>query len=138
MTACLKKTNPLRFDTAMYCILSLSMVRKRARNELLPGTLDMMILNTLTHGHMHGYAITKFLQQVSDDFFQVEEGTLYPALQRLELNGFIAGEWQKTPNNRRARFYKLTASGKKHLRAETERYRAVTVAIAKTMGTALG
>jgi transcriptional regulator len=112
------------------------MGRKKTGNELLHGTLDMMILNTLTHGHMHGYAITKFLQRVSDDFFQIEEGTLYPALQRLELNGFIAGEWRKTPNNRRARFYRLTAAGQKHLRAETQRYQAVTLAIAKAMGTA--
>lgn len=111
------------------------MGRKKAGNELLPGTLDMMILNTLTHGNMHGYGITKFLQRVSDDFFRIEEGTLYPALQRLELNGFIVGAWQRTPNNRRARFYRLTAVGQRHLRAETERYQAVTLAIAKAMGT---
>jgi transcriptional regulator len=108
---------------------------KKPANGLLPGTLDMTILHTLTHGHMHGYAITKFLQPVSDDFFQIEEGSLYPGLQRLELEGFIVGEWHKTPNNRRARFYRLTATGQKQLRAETGRYRAVTLAIAKTMGT---
>ena len=106
----------------------------KGKKELLPGTLDMMILHALTHGHMHGYAITKYLQQVSDDYFRIEEGTLYPALQRLELNGAIEGEWQKTVNNRRARFYRLTAAGKKQLEAETERYRQVTQAIAKTMG----
>jgi transcriptional regulator len=112
------------------------MVTKKGGHELLRGTLDMMILKTLTHGHMHGYAITKFLERVSGDFFQIEEGTLYPALQRLELDGFIVGEWQRTPNNRRARFYRLTAAGQKHLRTETERYQAVTLAIARAMGTA--
>jgi transcriptional regulator len=112
------------------------MGRKKSGNDLLPGTLDMMILNTLRQGHMHGYAIAKFLERVSDEFFQIEEGTLYPALQRLEIDGYIVGEWQKTPNNRRARFYRLTPAGQKHLRAETERYQAVTLAIAKAMGTA--
>jgi len=105
-------------------------------NELLPGTLDMLILTTLRLGRMHGYGIARFLQQVSDDFFQVEEGSLYPALQRLELNGLIEGEWSHTPSNRRARFYRLTPAGLKRLQAETERYRQVTLAIAKVLGTA--
>lgn len=96
----------------------------------------MLILNALTHGHMHGYAIARFLQRVSDDFFQVEEGTLYPALQRLELNGYIDGEWEKTVNNRRARFYRLTPAGKKYLTSETDRYRRVTLAIEKSLGMA--
>jgi transcriptional regulator len=109
---------------------------KKARNEILPGTLDILILNALTHGHMHGYAMAKFLQRVSDDFFQVEEGTLYPALQRLELNGYIDGTWEKTVNNRRARFYRLTPAGKKHLAAETARYRQTTLAIDKALGVA--
>lgn len=105
-------------------------------NELLPGTLDMLILRTLTHGHMHGYAMAKFLQQISDDFFQIEEGSLYPCLQRLELNGFIEGEWGTTANNRRARFYRLTPVGRKRLLADTQRYRQVTLAIDKALGTA--
>jgi transcriptional regulator len=109
---------------------------KTDRNDLLPGTLDMLILRTLTHGHMHGYAITRFIQQITDDALQVEEGSLYPALQRLELNGWIEGEWGQTPNNRRARFYKLTPAGKKHLHGETGRYRAMTLAIAKVLGEA--
>ena len=112
------------------------MVKKKARNELLPGTLDILILYALTHGHMHGYAIAKFLQRVSDDFFQVEEGSLYPALQRLELNGYIDGTWEKTVNNRRARFYRLNPAGKKHLAAETDRYRQVTLAMDKALGEA--
>ena len=105
-------------------------------NSLLAGTLDMMVLSTLRHGRMHGYGIARFLQQVSDDFFQVEEGSLYPALQRLELDGLIEGEWSKTPTNRRARFYRLTPAGLKKLQVETERYGQVTLAIAKVLGTA--
>ena len=93
------------------------------KNELLPGTLDMMVLKTLTRGTLHGYAITQLLRQLSEDILQVEEGSLYPALQRLELNGWIEGEWGLSANNRRARFYKLTAGGRKQLASETARYR---------------
>ena len=79
------------------------------KNDLLPGTLDMMVLKTLTRGTLHGYAIAQLLRQLSEDILQVEEGSLYPALQRLELNGWIEGEWGLSANKRRARFYKLTA-----------------------------
>ena len=72
------------------------------KNDLLPGTLDMMVLRTLTRGRLHGYAIAQLLRQLSEDILQVEEGSLYPALQRLELNGWIDGEWGTSPNNRRA------------------------------------
>ncbi len=105
-------------------------------SDLLAGTLDMLVLSTLRHGRMHGYAVARFLQHVSDDFFHVEEGSLYPALQRLELNGLIEGEWGVTPTNRRARFYRLTPAGLKRFQAETDRYRNVTLAIAKVLGTA--
>lgn len=105
-------------------------------SDLLVGTLDMLVLGSLRHGRMHGYGIARFLQQVSDDFFRVEEGSLYPALQRLELNGLIDGEWSVTPTNRRARFYRLTPAGLKRLQAETERYQNMTLAIAKVLGTA--
>jgi PadR family transcriptional regulator len=104
------------------------------KNELLPGTLDMMVLKTLTRGVLHGYAITQLLRQLSEDILQVEEGSLYPALQRLELNGWIEGEWGVSTNNRRARFYKLTADGRKKLASETSRYREMTGAIARVMG----
>jgi PadR family transcriptional regulator, regulatory protein PadR len=104
--------------------------------DLLAGTLDMLVLSALRHGRMHGYGIARFLQQVSGDFFQVEEGSLYPALQRLELNGLIEGEWSVTPTKRRARFYRLTPAGLKRLQAETGRYHNMTVAIAKVLGTA--
>ena len=104
------------------------------KNELLPGTLDMMVLKTLTRGVLHGYAITQLLRQLSEDILQVEEGSLYPALQRLELQGWIEGEWGVSANNRRARFYKLTPDGRKKLAAETSRYREMTGAIARVMG----
>ena len=103
------------------------------KNDLLPGTLDMMVLKTLTRGTLHGYAIAQLLRRVSDDVLQVEEGSLYPALQRLELAGWIEGEWGLSSNNRRARFYKLTASGRKPLVSETSRYRQMTGAIARVM-----
>jgi PadR family transcriptional regulator, regulatory protein PadR len=106
------------------------------KNELLPGTLDMMVLKALTRGALHGYAIAQLLRQVSADVLQVEEGSLYPALQRLELNGWIEGEWGMSANNRRARFYRLTAGGRKALESETARYRQMTGAIARVMGMA--
>jgi transcriptional regulator len=83
---------------------------------------------------MHGYAIAQLIQQLSDDLLRVEEGSLYPALQRSELNGWIEGTWGLSANNRRARFYKLTAEGRQHLNAETSRYRQVTGAVARVMG----
>ena len=107
-----------------------------AKSDLLPGTLDMLVLKTLTRGHLHGYAIAKLIQQLSTDVLQVEEGSLYPALQRLELNGWIEGEWAQSANNRRARFYKITPDGRKKLLAETRRFELVIGAIARVMGTA--
>jgi len=107
-----------------------------SKSDLLPGTLDMLVMKTLTRGHLHGYAIGQLIQQLSEDILQVEEGSLYPALQRLELNGWIEGEWGQSANNRRARFYKLTPDGRKKLSAETQRYHQVIGAIARVMGTA--
>jgi len=106
----------------------------KLKAELLPGTLDMMVLKILTRGHLHGYAIAQLILQLSDDLLRVEEGSLYPALQRLELNGWIEGEWGVSASNRRARFYTLTADGRKHLSAEAARYRKVTGAVARIMG----
>ena len=106
----------------------------KTKAGLLPGTLDMMVLKILTRGHLHGYAIAQLIQQLSDDLLQVEEGSLYPALQRLELNGWIEGGWGLSANNRRARFYSLTQDGRKHLHAESIRYRQVTGAVARIMG----
>ena len=106
------------------------------KNDLLPGTLDMMVLQTLTRGAFHGYAIAQLLKQLSGDVLQVEEGSLYPALQRLELNGWIEGEWGLSSNNRRARIYQLTPGGRKTLASEKARYRHMTGAIARVMGLA--
>lgn len=108
----------------------------KSKADLLQGTLDMLVLKTLTRGHLHGYAIAQLIQQLSDDVLRIEEGSLYPALQRLELNGWIEGDWGISANNRRARFYKLTSAGRKQLTSETERYRQLTGAIARVMGTA--
>lgn len=106
----------------------------RLRNELLPGTLDLLVLKALTRGALHGYAIAQLLRQISGEFLQVEEGSLYPALQRLELNGFIAGQWATTANNRRARVYQVTAAGRQQLTAETQRYKQMTAAIDAVLG----
>ena len=107
---------------------------EKPKADLLPGTLDMLVLKILMRGHFHGYAIAQLIQQLSGDLLRVEEGSLYPALQRLELNGWIEGEWGLSANNRRARFYKLTPDGRKHLAAESARYRQVTGAVARIMG----
>ena len=101
---------------------------------LLQGTLDLLILHALQRGSMHGYAIAQAIHLLSDEVLKVEEGSLYPALQRLELNGWIEGEWGVSANNRRARFYKLTPDGRKHLTEESARYRKVTGAVARIMG----
>lgn len=110
------------------------MATEKSRTDLLPGTLDMLVLKILLRGHLHGYAIAQLIQQLSDDLLRVEEGSLYPALQRLELNGWIEGEWGLSANKRRARFYKLTPDGRKHLTAESARYRQFTGAVARIMG----
>jgi PadR family transcriptional regulator, regulatory protein PadR len=109
------------------------MGKDKAKTELLPGTLDMLVLKVLLRGHLHGYAIALLIHQLSDDLLRVEEGSLYPALQRLELNGWIEGEWGQSANNRRARFYRLTPDGRKHLTSESARYRQVTGAVARIM-----
>ncbi len=111
----------------------LSMGRKAQKNDSLPGSLDMLILRTLLRRDLHGYGIVQFIQQSSDDELLVEEGSLYPALQRLELNGWIEGVWGVTSNNRRARIYKITAAGRKQLAVETRKYAKLTLAIARVM-----
>ena len=100
------------------------------RDEIPPGTLDMLILKTLARSReMHGFGIADAIQQRSAKVLQVEEGSLYPALQRMLLKGWIVGEWSKTEENRRARYYRLTASGQKHLEREIATYRRVAQAI---------
>jgi PadR family transcriptional regulator PadR len=109
---------------------------ERARGELVQGTLDMLVLKTLTRGAMHGYGIAQFIQQVSDEVLRVEEGSLYPALHRLEVDGVIASEWGQSENNRRAKFYRLTPLGRKQLAREAEKWDRLTGAIARVMQTA--
>src|SRR5262245_54381662 len=100
------------------------------KTELMPGTLDMLILKTLSRsGAMHGYGIAQHIQRISDDVLQVEEGSLYPALQRLLLNGWVAAEWGQSENNRRARYYRLTAAGRKQLDREVDDFERVIGAI---------
>ena len=93
----------------------------------------MLILKTLTHEAMHGYAIAERLQQTSDDVLQVEEGALYPALHRLELRGWLAASWGVSENNRRAKYYRLTAAGKRQLAKETEYWSRMSSAIARVL-----
>jgi PadR family transcriptional regulator, regulatory protein PadR len=109
------------------------MNERRDKSDLLQGTLDMLVLKTLTRGAMHGYAITEQIQQTSEDVLQVEEGALYPALHRLELRGLLASEWGISENNRRAKYYRLTAAGRKQLAKETEYWGRMTAAIARVL-----
>ena len=102
-----------------------------SRAEIPQGTLDMLILRTVARGgELHGFQIAEAIQQGSQNVFHVEEGSLYPALQRLLVKGWLTGEWGKTPENRRARYYRLTAAGRKQLEKEMAQYRHITAAIA--------
>jgi transcriptional regulator len=104
------------------------------RDEIPPGTLYMLILKTLSRsGELHGYEIANSIQQISDAVLQVEEGSLYPALQRMLLKGWVTAEWGVTAGNRRARYYRLTASGRKQLASELDQYQRVNGAIAKIL-----
>ena len=106
------------------------------RGDLVQGTLDMLILKALTRGAMHGYSIMEFIQETSEDVLRVEEGALYPALHRLELRGLLASKWGISENNRRAKYYSLTAAGRRQLAAETARWDRVAAAIARCLQTA--
>ena len=110
------------------------MGKKRTdRQELLPGTLDMLILKTLSRQVMHGYGIAEHIRQVSAEVLTVEEGSLYPALQRLQLQGLIASEWGQSANNRRARYYRLTAAGRRQLGETETSFGRLIDAIARVM-----
>src|ERR1700690_245212 len=104
-----------------------------AKMELMPGTLDMLILTTLTRTPLHGYAIAQSIKRISDDVLTVEEGSLYPGLQRLLLQGWVKGEWRRTETNRRARFYTLTAAGRKQLGLEVSQFRQMIAAIGRVL-----
>lgn len=101
--------------------------------ELLPGTLDLLILKTLAGGVTHGYGIAQRLKEVSDDVLQVGESSLYPALQRLLLQGWVKAAWGASDNNRRARFYTLTAAGRKQLASERQDFERLILAIHKVL-----
>ncbi len=101
--------------------------------ELLPGTLDLLILKSLVGGAMHGYGIAQRLKEVSEDVLQVGESSLYPALQRLLLRGWVKAEWGVSENNRRARYYTLTAAGRKQLAAERQEFDRLILAIHKVL-----
>ncbi|MGH9719496.1 MAG: PadR family transcriptional regulator [Bryobacteraceae bacterium] len=103
------------------------------RVELLQGTLDMLILRTLLFGSMHGHGIAKHIQRTSDEVLQVEHGSLYPALHRLERKGWIDSKWEKTDRGREMKFYRLTAAGKKQLVAEESKWDRLARAIARVM-----
>jgi len=102
--------------------------------EMLKGTLDMMILRTLVSGDAHGHTIAKIIERSSEDVLEVEQGSLYPALHRLEDRGWVSSHWGTSENNRKAKFYRLTATGRKQLAREASRWRQMTRAIGLVMG----
>lgn len=101
----------------------------RSSTDNLQGTLTLLVLKSLEQGPMHGWGITLHIQSISNEVLRVEEGSLYPALHRMEQQGWIAAEWGLSENNRRARFYRLTSQGRKQLRAEQENWRKITQAV---------
>ena len=103
------------------------------RLDLLQGTLDLLVLKTLTWGPMHGYGIASWIESATDDVLSVEEGSLYPALYRMTRKGWIAAEWGVSENNRRAKYYHLTAEGRRHLRSETASLRSYVEALFKVL-----
>jgi PadR family transcriptional regulator, regulatory protein PadR len=108
-------------------------VGRREPPDLLPGTLDLLILRTLTRGDMHGYGIAQHLKVTSEDVLQVGESSLYPALQRLLLNGYVDAEWGPSENNRKARFYTITRAGRKQLAAERAEFDQLVAAIQRVL-----
>jgi transcriptional regulator len=109
------------------------MMPKSSRSELVPGTLDMLVLHTLTLGALHGYAIAQHIEKLSDSVLQVEQGSLYPALERLQRRGWLTSNWGQTPTGRRARYYTITASGRKQLGEEISNFDRAMLAINRVM-----
>jgi PadR family transcriptional regulator PadR len=101
--------------------------------ELIQGTLEMLVLRALLRGPMHGYGVAEWIEQTSQQVLKVEEGALYPALHRLELRGLLKAEWGASENNRRAKYYRLTADGRKRLDAESQRWARLSAAVAFVM-----
>ena len=111
------------------------MADQNEKNELVQGTLDMLILKTLAGGPLHGYAIAHRIQQASDDFLKVEEGSLYPALHRMEQRGWIEAQWGLSEAKRKAKYYRLTAAGRAQLKVAAKNWARVVQAIGGVMGT---
>ena len=105
----------------------------KQKSDLPQGTLDLLVLKALSLGPMHGFGVGQRIQQLADDMLQIEEGTLYPALYRIEQRGWIESEWGVSENNRRARFYKLTRQGRKQLAVEESQWEHLTAAVAKVL-----
>jgi PadR family transcriptional regulator, regulatory protein PadR len=110
--------------------------RENARAVIPSGVLDLLILRSLAQGSKHGYDIAEHIERVSEDVLQLGEGTLYPTLQRLLIKGWVVAEWGLSANNRRARYYRLTAAGRKQLGSEMAEYQRVAAAIAKVLAPA--
>ena len=111
-------------------------IQRPARNELLAGTMDLLILQTLTLGRMHGYAIARHIERSSEDLLRMEQGSLYPALERLQRQGWVTSTWAKSPTGRRARYYTITASGRKRLGQKISAFDGLSLAIARVLGRA--
>jgi PadR family transcriptional regulator, regulatory protein PadR len=110
-----------------------SMARDKTRIELLQGTLDLLILRTLVFGPSHGHAIAKHIRTLSEDVLQIETGSLYPALHRLEAQGWIAASWEISDKGKRAKYYRLTAAGRKQLVAEQSKWEQLSMAMARVL-----
>jgi transcriptional regulator len=110
------------------------MSKQQDKSELMPGTLDLLILRTLRAGQKHGYAIAQNIQETSDGFLRVEEGSLYPALHRMERRGWIEAEWGLSETKRKAKYYRLTNSGRAQLKAKTKTWLSLVGAIASVLG----
>ncbi|HEX6058725.1 MAG TPA: PadR family transcriptional regulator [Gemmatimonadaceae bacterium] len=108
----------------------------REKSDLIPGTLDMLVLKTLTLGPLHGYAIAQHIERLSEEVLRVEQGSLYPALERVQRAGWVTSKWGTSPTGRRARYYTITASGRKRLGEEISEYDRLSLAIARVLGRA--
>jgi len=128
-----RSAGPKAESIDMLPIDNLWLATMATKPELLPGTLDMLILKTLARGSLHGYGIALSIKRLSEDVLTVEEGSLYPALQRLLLQGWVKAEWKMTETKRRARFYTLTAAGRKQLGIELSQYEQMIAAIARVL-----
>ena len=110
--------------------------RRTSRNELLAGTMDLLILQTLTLGRMHGYAIARHIERQSEELLRVAQGSLYPALERLLRQGWVTSTWTRSPTGRRARYYTITASGRKRLGQKISAFEQLALAISRVRGSA--